>query len=222
MTIQEAYKRFLLKISKNDTGDSIHIGQAEFVFNFNEQAVIWLNDKLSQKSATSDINDIQELLVENLELSNFKETKDHNDFQLPDNFYHYVTASALAERDGCEKTIEVHNIKPKDKNTWLKDDMNNPSFEWEETISVITNKTIQVYKSDFDIIGLDLSYYRKPIKVDIEGYLHTDRTPSKTIHPDLSDENVNEIINRCALEVDASYKYGEAFQLDQQRIINEK
>lgn len=222
MTIQEAYKKFLLKISKNDTDDSIRISPAEFVYMFNEMALIWLNDKIIGKAGTDNINDIEELLVEDLELTNFKETRIHNDFILPDDFFHFTSGTALAEKNGCERYLDVYNVKPKEKNTWLKDDMNNPSFEWEETISIIAGKAIQVYKSDFDVISIEISYYRKPNKVDIEGYTDIDGRISKNIHPELSDRNVNEIINRCALEADTNYKNGEAFQLNQQRVLTEK
>jgi len=223
MSIQEAYKRFLLKINKNDTDNEIRISTAEFVYMFNEMSLVWLGEKINGKAGTDSINDIQELLVEELELSNFNEAKGHNDFLLPEDFQHFSSAIALAERNGCEKELEVYNIKPKEKNTWLKDDMNNPSFDWEETISIISGDRIQVYKSDFDVTGLNLSYYRKPRVVDIEGYKHIDgKTLSTNIDPDLSNSNVNEIINRCALEVAVNYKNGETFQLDQQRILTEK
>lgn len=222
MTIQEAYKKFLLKISKNDTSDSIRISPAEFVYIFNEQALVWLGEKIEGKASTDSINDIEELLIEDLELSTYKETKRHNDFVLPDDFNHFVSATAIAEKDNCERDIDVYNIKPKEKNIWLSDEMNKPSFEWEETIAIIASHTLQVYKTDFDIINVSLSYYRNPIKVDIAGYKNVDGTSSKTIHPDLSDQNVNEIINRCALEADTNYKNGEAFQLNQSRILTEK
>jgi len=222
MTIQEAYKRFLLKIEKNDTNNEIAISPAEFIFMFNELSLVWLREKLIDKNATDSINDIRELLVEELELSNFNETKKHNDFVLPEDFYKFSSASAFAERNGCEKDIDIINIKPKEKDSWLNDDLNNPSFDWEETISIITNNKIQVFKSDFDVNKVYLSYYRKPSKVDISGYKHIDGTISTTKHPDLSDENVNEIISRCALEVVTNYQNGEGFQLQQQRILKEK
>lgn len=222
MTIQQAYKKFLLKINKNDTNDEVRISPAEFVLSFNEERLNWLREKIKQKASDDSINDIDELLIEDEELSEFNEKRDHNDFILPIDYFHFVSANALGERDGCEKDLEVINIKPKDKNTILKDEMNNPSFEWEETISLISNGKIQIYKSDFDVSKLWLSYYREPIAVDIEGYLNIDKTTSKTINPDLSDTNVNEIINRCAAEIARDYQNGESFQLREQKISTEK
>lgn len=222
MTIQEAYKRFLLKINKNDTNTEVSISSAEFVIIFNEQSLVWLKEKIKQKASTDSINDLDQLLVSELELSNFQETKNHVDFDLPEDYFEFVTARAIAEKDNCEKELDIINIKPKEKNQWLRDDLNNPSFEWEETISIITNNKIEVYKEDFDINGILLSYYKKPNKIDIEGYIHIDKTPSKTIHPDLSDQNVNEIINRCASAVAMDYQNGESFQLQEQRILKEK
>lgn len=222
MTVQEAYKRFLLKINKNDTNNEVNISFPEFIVTYNEQSLIWLREKLVDKNSTDSINDIYELLVEDYKLSNFSENKKHNDFLLPDDFYKVSSLYAEAERNGCEKDIDVYIIKPKEKNTWLSDDLNSPSFEWEETIGIISNNTIQVYKSDFDVISLYLSYYKKPVKIDVEGYTHIDGSISKTIHPDLSDVNVNEIINRCALEIVTDYQNGEAFQLQQNKILKEK
>ena len=221
MTIQEAYKRFLLKINKNDTNDEVRISPAEFVLGFNEASLNWLGNKIKQKNSTDDINDLYELLVEDEELPIFKESKKYNEFLLPDNFFKFVNATAIAEKGNCEKDLSVYNIKPKDKDSWLTDEMNNPSFEWEETISILTNKSLQVFKKDFEVTGVNLSYYRKPISVDIEGYINVDEIPSKTVHPDLSDENVNEIINRLALSIDLNYKNPESAQLNSQRIITE-
>lgn len=221
MTIQEAYKRFLLKINKNDTDDEVRIPIEEFILYFNEESLKWLSSKIRQKNSTDDINDLYELLVEDLELSEFSEKKNHNDFKLPEDYFHFVSAIALAEKNNCEKELFIHNIKPKDKNSWLQDEMNKPSFEWEETISIISRDTIQVYKEDFDISKINLSYYRQPVKISIAGSIDFDGKPTKTVHPELSDENVNEIINRCALTVDINYRNPEGAQLGAQRIVTE-
>lgn len=220
MTIQEAYKRFLLKINKNDTDDEVRVSPAEFVFHYNEQSLKWLGNKIATKSLNENIDDLQELLID-VELNDYRETRTHNDFVIPEDFFQFVSAEAISNRDNCERYLYVHNIKPKEKNSWLQDDMNKPSFEWEETISIISGNKIQIYKSDFDVTGLELSYYRKPRIVDIEGYRHIDGKASKTIHPDLKDENVNEIINRIAFAVALDYGNPEKAQNSVQRIVNE-
>lgn len=222
MTIQEAYKRFLLKVNKSDTNDEVRIPQQEFVIYYNEEAPKWLGSKIKQKNSTEEINDLYELLVEDLELTEYTEKKKHNDFKLPEDYFHFVSAIASADKNGCEKDLYVHNIKPKEKNSWLQDDMNNPSFEWEETISIVAGNTIQVYKEDFDINTLNLSYYRVPVKISFGGFIDVDGKPTKTVHPDISDEFVNEIINRCALAAGLNYRNPEGAQLDSQRILTEQ
>jgi hypothetical protein len=44
MTSVEAFKRFQLKINKNDTNTDVDINRGEFVLLYNEQKDVWLRE----------------------------------------------------------------------------------------------------------------------------------------------------------------------------------
>jgi hypothetical protein len=220
MTVNEAYKRFLIKINKNDSNSDVRVSEAHFVLLFNEFAPIWLSEKIEEKLATDSINDLEELHeVVDLPIDIVKSNESY--FILPNDFFKYINSTVEASNKFCTKRLYVYRFKPKNKNIYLSDEFTKPSFEWEETLlSLAGNKAI-VYTDNFDVNKLTLEYYKFPDKIDIEGYINADGLASETINPNLSDIWVNEIINRCAQEITRITLNPDGFQLSETRIQKE-
>lgn len=222
MTANEAYKQFLLKINKNDSSSNINISKGEFVLRYNEIKSFWLIEKIKFKEASDDIHQLGELLVEDEKLTFKDKSPRMYKFTLPSNYADYSSSYSVATRGKCTDRI-LYNwaVKPKNVNVLLKDENNNPSFDYEETIVTVTDGNLNVFYNDFEVNDVYLSYYREPAAIDIEGYIKVDGTQSTNIDPDISDRLVNEILNRIALEVIRSYENPEGYQLSADRIKQE-
>jgi hypothetical protein len=222
MTSLEAYKKFLLKINKNDTNSNINISKGQFVLIFNEQKRNWLKITIEKDQSSDLINYIEEILVLNKPLIKLKDYPDRSVFTTPHDYFSYVNSYSLATKGTCTG-IKLYNwdIKPKNTNMDLLDEDNNPSFEYRETFLNLSQSGIEVYKKDdFVIDEVYLDYYRQPVNIDLVGYIKIDGTPSITVNPDMEDENVEEIIDMCAVEVQRNYQNTEDYQLAQTREQN--
>ena len=51
----------------------------------------------------------------------------------------------------------------------LRDPLKRPDYEWGETFCTWINNRVRVYKKDFDITTVSLTYYRQPVLIEIEG-----------------------------------------------------
>lgn len=214
----EMYKSFLLKVNKNDTNGNVKIPKGQFVLLFNEQKLQWLDDKLKGKEENDYIEDLQSLLVESASLTKVSTSQLNDKWQLPDDFFRRTIAYAIASKDQCKNVpLVVWPIKPKDVNVYLQNSDLSPSFEWQETFGVLTNNTYSVYKSDFQVDEFYLSYYQKPLDIDIAGYTHIDGTPSKDQATNLDDFSINEILDRTATAALLNYESTEQAQLATRR-----
>lgn len=222
MTSVEAYKRFLLKINKNDTNTDVDINKGEFVLLYNEQKDRWLAEKVEKYQSSDDIQDLQEIQVKRKPLELFISDKDYDTFTLPTDFSDYISSYSNVTDGNCSAILMHIPFKPRNENMLLENTNHEPSFEFEETIVDLSDNKLFVYKKDFSIENTFLSYYRLVGKIDIEGYIHVDGTPSTNINPDLTDMYVDEILNRCAIEVIRRYESPEGFQLAQDRLTVEK
>jgi hypothetical protein len=218
----EAYKRFLLKINKNDTNSDIDISKGEFVLLYNEQKDRWLEEQIKTNESNISVLDIGELQNKHVPLNRVSDSDRYSIFSLPTNFFKYISSYSICSDNSCSDVI-VSNIpyKAKNENMLLENSNFQPSLDYEETIVDLSGNTIYVYRKDFTIDKVFLNYYREVGKIDIAGYRKLDGTISTDVHPDVSDISVDEILNRCAKEVIRRYENPEGFQLASERIATE-
>lgn len=222
MTSREAFKKFQLKVNKNDTNTDVDINRGEFVLLYNEQKDIWLKTKIDQLQSSEDVQDLQEVQVKYKPLELSHNEKNYDVFNLPEDFFNYISSYSICSDGSCGDIFITHTpFKPKNENMLLENANYQPSLDFEETIVDLSNNKLFVYKKDFDITSTFASYYRTVGKIDIEGYIKLDGSPSINIDPDIADIYVDEILNRCAREVIARYENPEGYQLAQARVTNE-
>lgn len=219
MTSIEAYKRFLLKINKNDTNTNIKVNKGEFVLIFNEQSRIWLADQIKRFSDTYEKNDVSSLLAYDKKLVRIKDNKEFSEFEFPEDYFDYESSFSIASRGKCKgRKLYNWDFKGKNRNVIDQDQNNNPSFDYEETIINPSENKLLVFKTDFEISEQYLTYFKEPANIDIKGYIKFDGSQSTDVDSDLGDYYVNQIINLCAVEVDVNYGNVEKFQLDKTKI----
>lgn len=123
-----------------------------------------------------------------------------NKFMFPLDMY------ALADKDSCncsgriiyfDKLTKHGDISTKMFNTHY-----NPSFEWQESMAVMSSDKLIAYTDgSFKITALYLSYIRYPKKIDLLGYVNFDGTASTNQDCELVDYLEDELLDLAALEL---------------------
>lgn len=221
MTVQEIYKRFLIKVNKNDTNSNINVPKGIFVLIFNELSKFWLYNKLKETRKDSRKNHIAELLIIDKELIKLSVGINSTIFSLPADYFDVESAYSICKRGTCENRI-VYNFdfKQRNKNVLFQNENEKPSFDYQETLYSINKDGFLVYTDNFEITNQYLSYYKTPNSIDIAGYTKFDGIPSQDIQSELDDKNILEILNLCSLEAVTNFENGETFSLQKQRTIN--
>ncbi len=223
MTPLETYKQFLLRINKNDTNKNINVPRGEFVLLFNEQRLKWLDDIVKDKVSTDEIEDIAELYKPDTELTLATTNPLFSEFTLPTDYFRRTSVYCLASKGECTNNVMVAwDFKPKNKDFNIQNSNEDPSFEYQETKYSIKGATIVLYKKDFNIDKVFLSYYSQPIALDIAGYKRLDGSTSVDQATDLVDINVGEVLDRCAAVVLGRYQNVEGFQLAAAEVAKSK
>lgn len=222
MIPQEAYKRLQLKVNKNDTNGNVKIPKAQFVLIFNSEKRKWLDTLIPESGSTDEIEGIEELLEVDVPLTKVSEDTKKAVFTLPTNFFRRTSSYNLASQDDCKDQVVVNWFVSKNKNinVLLQNSDFNPSFDYRETLAVLNKDKLTIYKDNFTVDKTYLSYYREPKDIDINGYTRLDGTPSTDVTIDLSDINVELILDRVAVEVTRNYESILQNQLAAQRLQN--
>lgn len=216
---QQLYKQFLLKVNKNDTNSNINIPKAQFALLYNEQLRSWFEDKIKQNENSDYIEEIEELLITDKQLTKESTLSTKDVFTQPSDFGRRVSGYITATKGECKNSPLVTWFKkPKDLQVALQNSNEKPSFEYQETIAVLNKGKVDVYKDDFAINEYYLTYYKLPDELDIKGYKHFDGSESVDKLPDLSIQNLEDVLNVTALEAVRNYQSIEQTQLAASRL----
>lgn len=218
MTSIDLYKRFLLKLNKNDTNTKIKIPKGEFVLIFNEQKRVWLHNAIKNLNPTDEITELEGLLVidKELELLLKKDKKDL--FKLPSNFFRYQSSYSLAKKGECERVLYGFPLKPKNITNKLQNSNLEPDFDFEQTLVELSEGNLVVHKKGFEILKQFITFYKEPVDIDLEGYIKIDGTNSKNVDPDIGNDLLDKILNLCVIEATISYENAEQLQMSAQRL----
>jgi len=222
MKAREVYKRYLLKINKNDTNEGINILPSLFVLMFNTEANRWLGQKLVDDGDNIKLDHLDVLLETDVELPEIRTGNGWKEYQLPKEFYRHSSSYAVASKGNCTG-VNVYYFEKKalGLSAILADDFNKAHFDYEEGPMIITQGRIKAYTGDFEIEKFLSSYYRVPVPIDIAGYKHIDGSPSVDVDCELDDWSIDEVLNRLTLETVREYENSEAFQYAKERLSTE-
>jgi len=220
MSPNNIYIKFLQKVNKNYTNDNISVDKGRFILLYNEaqnKFIEWVLEKRNE----DDIRDIQNLVVTDKKLD-INSAGDINDsFKLPKNYFSFINVNVKATKNKCKNTnINSFEVKGENLNELLNDFNNKPSFLFRETFYTFGNNNIIIYKDDFDISKVFMSYYRYPQSIDINGYIKIDGSTSTDVDSEFDDRITDRIISLCAKDFNSNNDNLERYQVDKDRIVS--
>jgi hypothetical protein len=198
MTSLEAYNQFLLEVNRLNKGQNATISKAKFVVLFNKWQRSYCENEIT-KSDSAGIVDMQFLLTKPAILKEVTKTSSYYLFELPADFIRWGTFYSVATKGSCKNVVLYNDlVKPQNLHVVLDDAFNKPSFEFEHVPISFTSDTLQVFYTDFEIVGQFLQYYRYPRNIDMEGYTTVLGLPSSTIDLEVPDPVADTIISLAA------------------------
>lgn len=221
MTSPQLFYEFKLLINKAGTQSNATVSLPWFVTTYNREAERWLQQSLGKKGDSQEGEDLSDLLVVDAPLVKSGQTDLYSQFSIPEDWFQLEGIKAIGVA-GCRKVLNVRPVKSRNIPELMADPLNNPSFEWEETIYTLSRETLYVYQQGFTIPEAYLTYYRKPRAIDIQGYTNLEKNPSATINPDLADLYCRQILDRVAKEYHRSIESSGGFQLSGDRLTTEE
>ena len=220
MTVYDAYEQFLKLVNKNNINDNVGVSKYNFITLFNSSQNKFV-DSVLERLNQKDRRLIQRLLETDKKLSNKKAGERQTTVDLPKDYFEFVNIDAYATNDSCKKQrMLMVEVKSENINHLLADSNSKPSFKYREGIYVIAQSKVILYKDDFEYSDVYLDYYRKPVQIDIDGYVKADGKPSTNIDPEFEDREINRILLIAAKDFNLNNENLEKFQADNTRIIS--
>ena len=148
------------------------------------------------------IDDLNILLVEQ-QLAGSQNASYFESNELPDNYLEYKRLSTQAKGDCCKDpySMTVYLVEEANIDLILRDPLKKPDFEWAETIATFIGNTVRIYRdTDFSIVRPTLTYYRKPITIQVAGCINPQDGSDSTVDVECEfrDDIVELIIDEAA------------------------
>jgi hypothetical protein len=167
MTTEQIYEQFIIKINKNAQTDFVHCDRGRFVVLYNE-AQIKYEESILQKKNEDEIRYAEKFVVPNLNLSEKTSEDNYSLFELPENYFDFISLKAKASTSYCQSaTINLRETKLENIDILLEDEFNKPSFDYREAPFKIGNGNIITYKDNFTYDSVILTYYRYPQEIQL-------------------------------------------------------
>jgi hypothetical protein len=89
--------------------------------------------------------------------------------ELPEDYRYYNRLTVYAGTDTCSnRRLKSRLVENSNIDDLLKNYNTSPSFDFEETFHTLINNKFEVYhNAEFDISGIELVYYRDPLRIHI-------------------------------------------------------
>lgn len=216
MTIQEAYLRALQKNETNLANGGIKLDKGRFVLLFNEaqDRLVWhyINRKDDETVRT-----IQFLLRYWVDLDKLGrgQEPESTSFALPDDFLWFSNIAGTFRKGECSVTdFNMWEAKNENVHELFADANNKPSFDFRETFYTIGDDSVIVYEDGFNTESVRMTYYRKPVRVDISGYMKADGSASTDVDPELPERMCQEVLNLVTKQFSLNENELQRYQLD--------
>lgn len=223
-TLQIKLKQRLNKLASNDY-DNIECWQ--IVEAFNKAQVEWARRQLhgnnmyreGDEMSKRRIDDLQ-ILLEERGITGTPTTNYFESTVIPADYLEYKRITAYATSECCPdpRSMTVYLAEEANVDLLMRDPLKRPDYDWGETYCTWIGDKVRVYKRDFDITSVVLTYYRQPILIQIQGCQNPyDGTTSATnIICEFKDDIVEVLLDETASLIAGDIDNFNQYQINQQ------
>lgn len=221
MNIEQAYINFINLVNRNATNNNVNVDKSRFIIMFRSVQIQYL-DFILKNRKNDTVRRASHLLVYKQPIELDSSEEDRDTFKLPLNYFSLSNLHVEASKDSCKNVkLSTFEVKTEDLEELFTDKFNNPSFKYGETSYFVSqDDTVTVLKDGFELSNVYLTYYKKPVEVDIEGYLDKDGNPSSNIDPDWDDIDVEKILLAMSKEFAGINNDTTQYQISKDRFSN--
>jgi len=230
-TLQLKVRQRLNKLASNDFEN---IPCWAIVEAFNKGMVEWVRRNLhgnnlykeGDEQSTSRIDDFQRLIKTTpVLLMNNRQTFFETVNQIPADYLRFKRVAAKATKECCK---DPHNLviylgEEANVEELLRDKNKKPSFEFAETFATFESNKLQIYTNEeFDIEDVKLTYYRQPIRIEINGCKdpYTGNIPTVDVECEFKDDQIELLIDECCKIIAGDIENILQVQREQQAVDN--
>lgn len=220
MKIQEAYVKFLTLVNRNATNNNINVDRARFIMLFRDIELRFYDWVLKNRDS-DEIRQVGHLLVPRKKLNKNSELDIYDLYDIPEDYFEFSNLHVQASSDGCTDELHTEEVKTENLEEVLTDEFSKPSFEYRETVYHLSEgDKVAVYKNDFSIKEVKMTYYRLPRQVSIEGYVKIDGTQStQNIDPEWDEKTAYKILLYMAKDFAAMNEDVNKYQINKDSLF---
>lgn len=223
-TLQIKLKQRLNKLASNDY-DNIECWQV--VEAFNKAQVEWVRRQLhgnnmfreGDEMSKRRIDDLQILLEETnlpgVQLDNFFEST-----AIPADYMEFKRISAFATSECCPepRSMTVYLAEEANVDLLMRDPLKRPDYDWGETYCTWIGDDVRVYRRDFNITDVNLTYYRQPTLIEIAGCQNPYDGTATTVdvEADFKDDIMEVLLDETAAVIAGDIENFNQYQTNQQ------
>lgn len=168
MTFEQAYERYLVVLQANGITDKVQSDRSRFALNFNK-AQNEVQELLIERKNEDDNRYLEKVKVMNLELEKDGSDDISQDFNLPSNYFDLLDPIVYCSSSKCSnQKFFVREVKGENLDEYLTDAFLKPSFKYRESFYILADGKVKVYRDDFEVSKLQLSYYKYPLQIELE------------------------------------------------------
>ena len=209
------------RLNKLDSQDYDNIECWQVVESFNKAQVEWIRRQLhginivkeGDEQSTRRIDDLQ-ILLDTVSVPFVKSDISSYSY-LPPDYLQWKRVDIQAKKGCCDdRRMSVYLAEEGNLNQLLFDNAKKPSFEWAETFATLKNNRVNVYtNNDFDISSGSLTYYRQPIKIEIQGCVdpYTSVQTTTNVECEFKDDIVELLIDEAVSILAGDIESGNQF-----------
>jgi len=215
------------RINKLDSQDYDNIECWQIVEAFNKAQVEWSRRQLhginvvkeGDEQSTRRKDDLQ-VLLNKATLTNAIDKGDYSFVNIPENYLQWKRVDVFAQKDCCDKRrMVIYLAEEGNVSILLRDKLKQPSFEWAETFATLINNDINIYTNgEFNIQEVEFTYYRQPIKIQIQGCVDPYTNLQSTVNvpcefkDDIIELIIDEAVSIIAGDIESMGQFGRGTQ----------
>jgi hypothetical protein len=209
------------RLNKLDSQDYDNIECWQIVEAFNKAQVEWTRRQLHGINIVKEGDEESNRRKDDLQILLNTQPLSVSDQQvfytgpIPANYLQWKRVDVYAKKDCCDnRRMTVYLAEEDNVNLLLRDKAKQPSFEWAETFATLKNNSVNVYtNNDFEIASAQLTYYRQPIKIQIQGCVdpYTGVQSTVEVQCEFKDDIVEVIIDEAVSILAGDIESGNQF-----------